>query len=439
MVIFFPRFILAAMLACGVWFAPAPSGAMDTVAVYGPNPHYLQDARGRPVVLIGFGNAMKNPPEILDQLKGKITYQRASFASWDRLEDPDAYAFGRPWPMVNGKADMDTWNETFWRNLHRYIDSARDRGIIVGLTIWDGHVDLPGGKYGSDSVWNAQYNLQGVQWAYNAAALQAFPHPRRSGGSAEKLTYYQRRLIDRLIAEIQGCPNVLIELNNEDAHASRDWWLYWARLFKGGGLVVAVNYEPGAIADAQLAATSTVDMKSYHARSDEEITAARYAYNKVIVADADNTCENLEAQKARGIAWRSVLRGGQWNDFVCHETTPFPDSIKIEYYRNLLDFLKTRAVPFWQMTPNAAVASSGLALVRAGTYYLIYAEQNVSVDLTGAAVDLHYEWYDPRTGTTVDTGMAQGGVRQNFTLPGQGDYVLWIWSTTGGESSASLR
>jgi Putative collagen-binding domain of a collagenase len=426
------------LLICTLCFFPLEPKAAAKVAVCRLNPHYLQDASDKPMVIIGFGNEEKNPSSVLDQLRGKISYQRAYVAAWNRLEDPNAYSFGRPWPMVNGKADMDTWNETYWANLRNYIESARDRGIIVGLTIWNGHFDLPGGKNGADSVWNAQYNVQGVQWVYNAKALAAFPNPRSTGSPAEKLVYYQRHWIDRLIVEIKHYPNVLIELNNEGADASETWWLFWAQYFKkAGDFVIAVNYEPGgAISDNTFSTTSLVDMKSYHGRTASDITMIRYKYKKVIVADADNACSNLNANRARRMAWRSFIRGGHWNDFVCSGTT-FPDATKIGYYGKLLSFLKTRNIPFWKMTPNNKLVSSGLALAKIGAHYLIYTQASVRVDLSGASGTLNYEWYDPRTGNTVSSGTVQGGTTRSFPIPGQNDYVLSIASKAETTSNPS--
>ena len=212
----------------------------------------------------------KNRAAILDGLKGKINYQRAYVALWGRKHDPNAYDGGRPWPMVGGKADMDVWNEMFWANLRNYIESARDRGIIIGLTIWDGHYDLPGGKAGADSVWQSQYNVQNIQWAYDYSALANFPSPKRTGGASEKLVYYQRRWIDRLINEVRGYPNVIIELDNETDDASEIWFLWWADYFiQKGNFVIATTWNSRyTISDETFSKDSRIHMKSYHSRSD---------------------------------------------------------------------------------------------------------------------------------------------------------------------------
>ena len=428
------------IIIIGYLLAGASVAAQGTgrVAVYDSNPRYLQDATGKPVFILGWGNEGRNNTVILDQLKTKISYQRAYVALWGREQDADAYSGGRPWPMVGGKADMDVWNERFWANLRNYIENARDRRIIVGLTIWDGHYDLPGGKAGADSVWQSQYNVQNIQWGYDYRALANFPNPKPTGGAGEKLVYYQRRWIDRLIKEVRDYPNVLIELDNETDDASENWFLWWADYFiRKGKFVIATTWNSKyTISDETFSKDPRLHMKSYHSRSDEPITPARLAWNKVIIADADNKCSNLDATRARKIAWRSFVKGGHWNDFVCGG---FPDPPKIQYYGHLLNFIKTRSVPFADMSPNNGFISSGNVLSKPGFYYLAYVEKDASLDLTAVPGVVDYEWYNPRTGHTAGSGQMQGGAQRNFSLPGAGDFVLWVRAASATSGSRIVR
>jgi hypothetical protein len=406
------------------------SGASGTghVTVYGPNHRYLEDANGNPFALVGFGNEGRNTPAVLAQLAGKIDYQRAYATSWDSGRSPDEYALGRPWPTVNGLCDMSTWNETYWSNLRDYVAHARDAGITVGLTLWDGHSDLPGGKSGAVSIWNASLNAQGVQWAYDATALTQFPTPSPTGGASEKLVYYQRRWIDRLLQEIAPYPNVVIELDNETDQAPTAWWLWWASYIRAAGpYVVATTWQATyTIPDDVFSSDARLDMKSYHQRDDASVvTSQRYAWDKIIVVDGDTDCSDIDAATARGLAWRSLLRGGHWNDFVCIDT-PFPDTQKLQSYGYLLDFLRTRSVALWDMAPHAELVTSGLAMSKPGTSYLVYTQSSVTVDLSAAAGTLSWSWYDPSRGVDVGSGTIAGGASRSFALPGNGDYVLWI-------------
>lgn len=405
--------------------APQPAAAMG---VYPQNRRYPLNAQRRPFVIIGYGNEGRNPRPVLEQLAGKITYQRVYAATWDINANPSSYTYGCPWVYTAGRCDMDTWNEDYWANLHDYLSAARDNGITVGLTLWDGHSDLPGGKFGDVSSWNAHLNVQGVQWAYDANALSQYPVPARTGSAAERLVYYQRRWIDRLLAEIAPYPNVIIELDNETSGVTSSWWLWWANhVAKAGDYVIATSWNGSeTIPDNVFASNPRLHMKSYHDRSDASITFTRYGWNKIIVGDADNSCANLDAASARRFAWRSVVKGGHWNDFVCNSTS-FPDLQKAEQYGHLLDFLDEFHVPLWDMTRRSDLVSSGsLCMARAGVFYLVYAEADVMLDLTALPGSGTYFWYDPRTGTVAGSGLVDGGAQRSFTRPGSGDWALYV-------------
>lgn len=442
----------------GALISPLPAYASGTgrVAVYPANPHYLMDANGKPFLLIGYGNETLNDVATLDKLHGNVNYMRCYLAVYVRKFGWNTNWENQPWGVVDGRVDMDTWNAAYWKELRKRLAAAQKRNIVVGLTIWDGHTALPGGKAGDESFWNSDRNVQGLQWAYDATALDKYPHPRKTGDSAERLVYYQRRVVDKLLAEIRPFPNVIIELNNEDSRGSSpEWWLWWAKYFKDRGYVVAVNEAlSGGISDRVFISTPDIDMKSYHKRTDKELLFLRYTVNKVIVADADNLCTDLDPDTARRIAWKSVLRGGGWNDFVCAQQ-PFPNELKTAYYGHLLKFIASLHVPFWEMVPEGNLASSRYALVKPGTYYLVYAESDVKVDLSGADGTLHYRWLDPRNGKIVESGTVQGGSKQTFKIPvsrtggwletishvfsepwRKNDYILWIAATRPDRNDA---
>lgn len=399
------------------------------LSVYGPNPRYLQSAAGKPVVLVGYGNEARSRPEILDQLRGKVNYLRAYAAWFAPVEDAIGYELAPPYPKgADGLWDLASWDETFWTNLRDYLDNTAERGFIVGLTIWDGHSDLPGGKFGERSIWNEGKNAQRVQWAYDYEALTTFENPSpTSADPRERLVYYQRRFVDRLLAETAPYGHVLYELDNETDQASENWFLYWAEYIKGRtGAVVATNW---GISDETLGRTALVDMKSYHERSADTITPERLALNKVIVADADTECDNLDAESARRLAWQAFVRGGHWNDFVCFGTA-YPDAAKADFYEKLLRFLEERAVPFWEMTPEDGLVTGGESLAKAGSHYLVYLPEGgeATVDLGAAEPGVVFvaEWYDPAEGAYHGRAEVAGGGKQRFTPPFAGEAVLYL-------------
>lgn len=415
----------------------ATENNISKLHVHPLNQRYLRDVNKNAVWLLGYGNEGKNPKEILEKLKGNINYLRAYAAIWNRKDDPNDYYYGLPWLMIDGKADMDRWNEQYWLNLRDYMTNCKELGFIVGLTIWDGHSQLPGGKYGKDSIWSSEYNWQGIQWSYDYESLVKYPMPKKNGNSSERLVYYQRRWLDRLIEEINPFTNVLIEIDNETTKASENWWLWWADYFiKKGNFVIAITYKPKyTISDQTFLKDKRLHMKSYHSRSDSVINQERISWNKIIVADGDNKCENLDAEVARKIAWRSFVKGGHWNDFVCGNKN-YPHKLKLTYYGYLLKFVKNKRIPFIEMKPRNDLISEGLLLAKTNYSYLAYLEKNTDINLRNAKGLFKYEWYDPRNGETVYSGEIKGGAVRNFKLPAffwssfftrSNDFVLWIY------------
>jgi hypothetical protein len=423
---------------------PSSEKGEGRLAVYAENPRYLQDAHGKPVFILGYNDSWKKqPPAVLDQLQGKVNYLRTAYASNNDLYFPIDYEVGNPIvKRSSGLWDFDLWDERFWSNLQDYLNNTKKRGFIVGFIIWDGHWSLPEGKAGHSSLWNSNKNVQGIQWAYDYDALINYSDPKsNSTDSRERLVYYQRRWIDRFIDEVRGFPHVLIELDNETHQASESWWLWWADYFiRKGNFVIATTWNSKhTISDSTFSKDSRLHMKSYHKRSDDEITSTRLSWNKIIAADADTSGIDLDEESARRIAWKSLMKGGHWNDYMEGSSypkgNPFPNSTKISYYGTLLNFLITRSVPFAEMSPDDRLVSTGNALAKPGSCYLVYVEAGiklvyfeagVQLNLSGASGRLHYEWYDPKSGTTAASGQVQGGAIRAFSPPSRGDLVLWV-------------
>jgi hypothetical protein len=94
-------------------------------------------------------------------------------------------------------------------------------------------------------------------------------------------------------------------------------------------------------------------------------------------------------------------------------------------------------------TPQGQFASTGYAPADAGSEYLVYMPakrgkrlwrklpnwfpETVAVDLSNAAGDLKFEWFQPDAETTVAAGRVAGGSTRSFAaLVLGGDLVLYI-------------
>ena len=92
------------------------------------------------------------------------------------------------------------------------------------------------------------------------------------------------------------------------------------------------------------------------------------------------------------------------------------------YYRRLVYFVRIRAAPLIEMFAD----NSPVVLAQPGSAYLAYVRKTVNLDLTATSGVLSYEWYNPSTGETIDSGQVEGGAVRTFSPPGSGDFVLWV-------------
>jgi hypothetical protein len=83
------------------------------------------------------------------------------------------------------------------------------------------------------------------------------------------------------------------------------------------------------------------------------------------------------------------------------------------------------------MLPSTEVSSTGFALAKAGSDYLVYAPGGGSFNVDLQTGNYFYEWFDPNTARLINTGCvkALGGL-QSFSPPFSGDAVLYLTSGT---------
>lgn len=93
-------------------------------------------------------------------------------------------------------------------------------------------------------------------------------------------------------------------------------------------------------------------------------------------------------------------------------------------------FFNQGNVQFWELEPNAKLASTGVCLAKAGEEYVIYSASGepFTVDLS-AVLDttLVVRWYNPRIGRSQESPRVAGGnAATTFAAPFTGDAVLHL-------------
>lgn len=230
----------------------APQG--HAIRPYDANPMYWQ-YRGQPILLFGGSNRdnifqwANNGTKLTDHLDLLKdcggNYIRCTMSS--REYTPAGYRWDLlpyPFAKVNGRYDLDQWDERYWRKLRTFLAETQKRGIIVQLELWDrwnesGHSDRRGSGW-YDSPWNPNNNVN-YDWADSPLLKQGntgFYNAIYRAPMVEDpvLLPHQRRYVEKVIDEVLGAghDHVLFQIDNESGigDASLEPDPYWASFFR---------------------------------------------------------------------------------------------------------------------------------------------------------------------------------------------------------------
>ena len=78
------------------------------------------------------------------------------------------------------------------------------------------------------------------------------------------------------------------------------------------------------------------------------------------------------------------------------------------------------------MTPQGSLSSTGYALAKAGSEYLVYQPNGGSFTVNLQSATYQVEWFNPNSGQTSSGGTVSGGGSKSFTPPFAGAAVLWL-------------
>ena len=218
------RKFLAGILLCSAGYAAEP------IRIHPENPKYFL-FRGKPLALITasehYGSVMNRPFDfekyLDDAVAHKMTMTRTFLlfrelqgarnpSSPAKPESPDYIApFVRSGPgnAMDGEPiyDLDQWNPEYFDRLHRFLDAASKRGIIVELTVLSNTY--------ADNVWalnpfRAKNNKQGVgnvEW------------PEYISLKDKELVRRQTEYVRKIIRETSQYDNIYYEICNEPGGA----------------------------------------------------------------------------------------------------------------------------------------------------------------------------------------------------------------------------
>jgi hypothetical protein len=237
------------MILVGVMalLSASTQAADDAIEIYKENPAYWQ-YKGKPVLLIG-GSVddnlfqIPNLKEHLDLLKSVGgNYVRNTMSARDE---------GNVWQFrkLNGKYDLDKWNDEYWQRFERFLKLTNERDIIVQIEVWatfDYYRNI-----WDVNPFNPKNNINYTS-EQTGLPLEVKTHPTRTENNffwsvpAERnqktVLKYQQRFVDKILSYSLKYPNVLYCMDNETS-VTPEWGYYWSQHIKAKAKEASVTVQ----------------------------------------------------------------------------------------------------------------------------------------------------------------------------------------------------
>jgi hypothetical protein len=436
--------------------------ATAPLALHPENPHYFL-WQGRPAILITsaehYGAVMNldfDYRKYLDTLAADgMNYTRVFSGAY--VEPEGAFKIARntlaprpgrfiaPWARgaalgyANGgnKFDLTRWDEAFFTRLKDFIAYAAKRNVIVELTLFcPMYEDLQWRL----SPMNAVNNVNGLG---TVARTDVYTLDRHGG-----LLAVQEALTRKVVAELNGFPNLFFEICNEPYFGGVT--LAWQHRIAD----VIVETERGLALKHLIAqnianktATITnphpaVSIFNFHYATPPDAVATNYALNRVI-GDDETGFRGVDDAPYRTEAWDFIVAGGGLYNNLDYSFTAGEEDGTFAYpasqpggggrslrrqLKILSDFIN--GFDFVRMSPDNAIIKgvppgiSARALVERGRAMAIYLREEragsagavtLQLDLAPGVWDA--EWVDTRLGTVARRDRVEGGGVRTLDVP----------------------
>jgi len=400
-------------------------------------------------------------------------FEISLWSAWDNTKPPLRYTTHHPWKRTGPgmaldglpKFDFGQWDEEHFERLRSRVRAAGQRGIYVSIMLFEGWSQRTQPSAWSGHPMNAANNINGINGDPNGDGRGLEVEMLKVDATTEIQKAYIRKVIDA----VNDLDNVLYEISNESLFTPEilKWQVQMVNYINEYqatkprqhpvGMTNLVAYgEKAKIQsnDALMASPanwispgSTLYNVNDPLSSNPPITTGA----KVIILDNDHTwnnpCipQNGKHRADHAWVWKSFLRG--YNP-ICMDPLDLsqPDGV-LEYAKASASALilarpamgHTRAyaerMNLAAMTPRDDLASTRYCLANPAREFLVYLPDGgeVTVDLSAAKGMLEVEWFNPRTGGTTNGGTIEGGAKRSFKVPFEGDAVLYLIASKGGD------
>ena len=389
-----------------------------------------------------------------------LNYIRISLSvnRFDSSTSPSSYDGQRsrtPFRYVDGKADLDLWDYTFWQGYNEILEYAESRNIVVHVAVFDG-VDMRAGPQAyrwTNSYWNVDNQSQSffgdLDYNNNGSADQqgefyqheGFNSSSANGSNAQRLGYYQKRMIERAVNQASAYDNVFFEIGNElfgGYTAWNDAVIDYFNNFSDRPVTINQGESDWAVTDnssgwaQHLPSDTALDIK-------EELESIIGKGHPAWMDPDGGELMYFMPEENRKAAWYSLTGGaagyGGFNRTYM-ENNNQGEATLLKYYQYLTSFLSRTQVPFWDMLPAQDDISNpevNNLLAQPGEHYLAFVATDGTVTLNLEAGTYDVVGYNTLTGTFVqeDQITADGATRLIRPQSLSEDWVVYLAKTTG--------
>ena len=345
------------------------------------------------------------------------------------------------------KFDVTRFNQEYFDRLRQRIEAAQDRSCYVAVMLFQGFSVARKSRDRKATPWaghplNNRNNRNGINGDADGDGEGYEVHTL----DIQAITRIQEAYVRKVIDTVNDLDNVIYEISNESHGDSTEWQYHFVRFIheyeenKPKQHPVWMSYQWDGIAgagsnqslwDSPAEAISPAhddNKRSLHPyRNDPPATNA----GKVVLSDTDHI---WGVGGNVGWVWKSFVRGLQPIFMEPYKNSLINSSEDIETkwdpVRRAMGHTLTFATKMnlAAMTPRSGLASTNYCLACPGEEYLIYLPDGgtVEVDLRAVKDDLSVEWFNPSTGKAAKAKQISGGARRSFTVPFDGDAVLYL-------------
>ncbi len=440
--------------------ATEPTGTLRVSQV---NPRYFTDDTGRAIYLTGShtwlnlqdGNSTEFDYDgFLDFLQ-HCNHNFFRLWAWESAAwilpdsnqislNPLPFRRTGPGQALDGKPkfDLTKFSQEYFLRLRQRVVAARDRGLYVGVMLFQGFSVSRKSSKRKVSPWlghpfHKENNINDIDGDANCDGEGYKVHTLL----IPEVTCVQEAYVRKVIDAVNDLDNIVYEISNESHGDSTRWQHHMIEFIhdyektKPRQHPVWMSFQWDGIAgsgtNANLFDSSAEVVSPANARNLYRNNPPPADGSKVVISDTDHFW---------GIGgnvswvWKSFLRGLNPIFMDPYKKSPHNLAPDIdpgwEPIRKAMGYTLTYAqrMNLVEMSPRGDLASTGYCLANPGKEYLVYQpESDQPFQVTLQPARYRYEWFDPQTGRTGDKGIISvDNAEQTFATTLENGAVLYL-------------